>query len=83
MLDDADYNDFGYYSTDAVTPNIDSIARQGGAQPLLHRQRFVFVDARERPDRPLADALRNKPRLAEPADVGQRRLFGGLYTCVT
>ncbi|MGV3554288.1 MAG: sulfatase [Croceibacterium sp.] len=29
MLDDADYNDFGYFSTDAVTPNIDSIARDG------------------------------------------------------
>lgn len=29
MLDDADYNDFGYYSTDANTPNIDSVARQG------------------------------------------------------
>jgi arylsulfatase A len=29
MLDDADYNDFGFYSTDAVTPNIDAIARQG------------------------------------------------------
>jgi arylsulfatase A-like enzyme len=29
MLDDADYNDFGYFSTDAVTPNIDSIANSG------------------------------------------------------
>ena len=29
MLDDADYNDFGYYSSDAVTPNIDSIANDG------------------------------------------------------
>lgn len=29
MLDDAGYNDVGYNSTDAVTPNIDSIARDG------------------------------------------------------
>lgn len=29
MMDDADYHDFGYYSTDAVTPNMDAIARKG------------------------------------------------------
>ena len=29
MMDDADYNDFGYHSLDAVTPNIDSIAHDG------------------------------------------------------
>jgi arylsulfatase A-like enzyme len=29
LLDDADYSDFGYYSTDAVTPNIDSVAKDG------------------------------------------------------
>ncbi len=29
MLDDADYNDFGYYSADAVTPNIDTVADKG------------------------------------------------------
>lgn len=29
MLDDADYNDFGYYSVDAVTPAFDRMARRG------------------------------------------------------
>jgi uncharacterized sulfatase len=29
MMDDADYNDFGYHSVDAVTPNIDSVADNG------------------------------------------------------
>ena len=29
MLDDADYNDFGYQSSDAITPNIDSISNDG------------------------------------------------------
>jgi arylsulfatase A-like enzyme len=29
MMDDADYNDFGYHSLDAVTPNIDSVADDG------------------------------------------------------
>ncbi|MDE2560614.1 MAG: sulfatase-like hydrolase/transferase [Sphingomonadales bacterium] len=29
LMDDADYQDFGYFSADAVTPNIDSIAHQG------------------------------------------------------
>jgi arylsulfatase A-like enzyme len=29
MLDDAGYNDVGYNSTDAVTPHIDSVARDG------------------------------------------------------
>ena len=29
MLDDADYNDFGYYSLDAVTPGFDRAARRG------------------------------------------------------
>lgn len=29
VLDDADYNDFGYFSSDAVTPHIDGVAKSG------------------------------------------------------
>lgn len=29
MLDDADYYDFGFNSPDAITPNIDTIAKEG------------------------------------------------------
>ena len=40
MLDDADYYDFGFHSTDAVTPNIDRLREQG-----LELTRFYSASA--------------------------------------
>lgn len=50
MLDDADYHDVGYYSADAVTPNIDLIARHGlalsrfySSGPMCSPTRVAFM----------------------------------------
>jgi arylsulfatase A-like enzyme len=50
MLDDADYHDVGYYSADAVTPNIDLIARHGltlgrfyASAPMCSPTRAAFI----------------------------------------